>query len=45
MALNYFDKALNIINNISSRTYFDLSQIHFKMKNYNIALEYLQKNS
>ena len=43
MAFDYFNKALNTINNIPSRTYFCLSQIHFKMKNYNISLEYLRK--
>jgi len=43
IAFDFFDKALNTINNIPSITYFGLSQIHFKLKHYNIALQYLEK--
>ena len=44
IAFEYFDKALQTKNNISSTTYFRLSQLHFQMNNYQISLEYLQKS-
>lgn len=43
-AFEFFDKALQTKNNISSATYSGLSEVHFQMKNYQLALEYLQKS-
>ncbi|CAF1026308.1 unnamed protein product [Adineta steineri] len=43
-AFKFFDKALQIKNNISSVTYSNLSHVHFQMKHYQLALEYLEKS-
>ncbi|UJR07872.1 hypothetical protein I4U23_012154 [Adineta vaga] len=43
-AFECFDKALQLNDNNRSLTYSGLSQIHFQMKNYQVALEYLEKS-
>ncbi|CAF1053647.1 unnamed protein product [Adineta steineri] len=42
-AFQYFELALNSKNNDLSLTYLGLAKIHFKMTNYHLSLEYLQK--
>ena len=43
-AFEYYEKALITVNNLPSQSYSGLGDLHFKMKNYQLALEYFDKS-
>ncbi|UJR24679.1 hypothetical protein I4U23_006052 [Adineta vaga] len=43
LAFQYYEKALETVNNIPSTTYSGLAQIHFQLENYYLALQYLRQ--
>ncbi|CAF0835705.1 unnamed protein product [Adineta ricciae] len=42
-AFQYYEKALETINNVPSTTYAGLAQMHFQLENYYLALQYLRQ--